>query len=165
MITFKPINSLKRGQIFDLLTRCYHDLANKYDTKNRDKYIESWHQSDKNAFDNPKTIGKCVLVSHLDNKPIGFVSYDPRNFPDYGIVGQNCVLPEYQGKGYGKLQLEELLKIFKDAGCSKAVVSTGDNDFFIPAQKMYESLGFKETGKNFNEKWGFEEIEYEKTLD
>lgn len=165
MLTFKPLSSLKRGQLFEMLMKSYKDLIEKYDTKNKDKYIESWEQSDKSAFDNPETVGRCVLVTHLDDKAVGFTSWDPRNFPEYGIVGQNCVLPEYQGKGYGKMQIEQLLKIFREAKCKKAVVSTGDCDFFIPAQKMYQRLGFKEIKRIFNEKWGSMEVEYEKELD
>jgi len=164
MLTFKPLSSLKPGQLFEMLESSYRDLIEKYDVKNKDKYLESWQQSDRNAFNNLETIGKCVLVTHVDNKPVGFFSWDPRNFPEYGVVGQNCVLPENKGKGYGKMQIEELLKIFKKAKCKKALVSTGGSEFFLPAQRMYERLGFVETGKHLNEKWGFNEIDYEKEL-
>lgn len=164
MLTFRPLSSLKSGHLFEMLVSSYRDLIEKYDAKNKEKYLESWKQSDRDAFDNMETIGKCVLISYLEDKPIGFFSWDPRNLPEYGIVGQNCVLPEYKDKGYGKMQIEELLKIFRNAKCKKALVSTGDNEFFIPAQKMYQSLGFIEIGKRLNEKWGFNEIEYEKTI-
>jgi ribosomal protein S18 acetylase RimI-like enzyme len=45
-----------------------------------------------------------------------------------------------KGKGYGKRQIEELLRIFKQEGCKRAKVSTSDNDFFIPARRMYERI-------------------------
>jgi ribosomal protein S18 acetylase RimI-like enzyme len=164
MITFKPLSTLKPGQLFEILTTSYRELIEKYDPINKEKYLADWQQSDKDAFDYPETIGKCVLVSYVDNQPVGFVSYDPRNFPNFGIVGQNCVLPKFRGHSFGKIQIEKLLEIFKDGKCVKALVSTGANDFFIPAQKMYKSLGFIETGRHLNEKWGFTEIEYQKEL-
>lgn len=165
MITFKTLSSLDLGQIYEMLKDSYQDLIEKYDSKNKEKYLESWKQADKDVFDNPNTIGKCIFVTYADNELVGFASWDPRHFPEYGIVGQNCVLPKHKGKGYGKMQIEELLKIFKEAKCKKALVSTGDSDFFIPAQKMYQSVGFKETKRFLNQKWGFNEIEYEKSLD
>ena len=72
MLTFKPLTSLKRGQLFEMLASSYQDLADKYDPKNKEKYIKSWQQADSDAFDNPKTIGKCILITHLGNEPIGF---------------------------------------------------------------------------------------------
>jgi GNAT superfamily N-acetyltransferase len=165
MIAFKPINSLERGQIFEMLIDSYRDLVDTFDTKNRDQYLESWQRFDASVFDNPETIGKCVMISWIDDKPVGFISYDPRNFPAYRVVGQNCIQSGYKGKGYGKSQIEELLRIFKQAGCKRAKVSTGDNDFFTPARRMYERFGFEEIGRQFNEKWGYVEIEYEKQLE
>ena len=35
----------------------------------------------------------------------GFGSWDPRQAPDYGIIGHNCVLPEFRGEGLGKQQI------------------------------------------------------------
>lgn len=164
MLTFKSLSSLKPGQLFEMLASSYCDLIEKYDPQNKEEYLKSWKQADKDAFDNPNTIGKCIFVTYADKELVGFASWDPRHFPDYGIVGQNCVLHKNKGKGYGKMQIEELLRIFKEAKCKKALVSTGDSNFFISAQKMYQSVGFKETKRFLNQKWGFNEIEYEKIL-
>lgn len=164
MISFASIKSIKQGQLFEMLNASYKDLIETFDRKNKEKYLESWGQFDKNTFDNADIIGKCLFVSRLDNKLVGFASYDPRHFPNYGIIGQNCVLPEFKRKGYGKLQIQELLRIFNKAHCLKAFVTTGDNDFFIPAQNMYKSLGFKETTRQRNIKWGFKEIKYQLLL-
>lgn len=164
MITFKTLSSLNRGQIYEMLKDSYQDLIEKYDSQNVEKYLGSWEQADKDAFNNANTIGKYLFVTFIDNELVGFASWDPRHFPEYGIIGQNCVLTKHKGKGFGKLQIEELLRIFKKAECEKALVSTSDNDFFIPAQKMYQSVGFKETKRLLNQEWGFDDIEYEKKL-
>ncbi len=98
------------------------------------------------------------------NDLVGFISFDLRNFPEYGIVGQNCVLSKHKGKGYGKAQLTYLLDYFKSKNCKKVLVSTGDNTFFLPAQKMYLREGFAEIKKEINEKFGYGEIFLEKIL-
>ncbi len=163
-ISFKPLSSLQSGQLFEMLADSYIDLIEKDDVRNRDKYIESWAQMDRKAFDSTEPMGKYILVTHLDGKSIGFASYDPRYFPQYGIIGQNCIRSEFKGKGYGRIQIEEILKLFKLAGCHKVIVSTGNINFFIPAQKMYKSLGFEEIGRQLNQVWGYQEIKYEMLL-
>jgi len=74
-------------------------------------------------------------------------SYDPRQGPERGIIGYNCVVPEHQRKGIGCLQIQEILRIFRDKGFAKACVTTGDDDFFVPAQRMYEACGFVRMGQ------------------
>jgi hypothetical protein len=41
------------------------------------------------AFNNPLTIGKCGAVPFVGDSPIGFVSWDPRNHPEFVIVLKN----------------------------------------------------------------------------
>lgn len=162
MLKFNSISSCQKGQLFQIIYESYKDFVAN-DLKNKDKYLENWQKFDDDAFNNPK-IGKCVLVSFLNNNPIGLVSYDPRNFPEFGIIGQNCILPKFQKKGYGKKQIEEVLRIFKQNVCKKAKVTTANLDFFLPAQKMYLSLGFKETERHLNPDFGYKIIECEKAL-
>lgn len=69
-------------------------------------------------------------------------SYDPREEPERGIVGWNCILPGHRGKGYGRAQIEEILRIFRSRGIRKAFVITLDADLYVPAQRMYEACGF-----------------------
>lgn len=157
MIEFTSLNQYKQGLLFNLLSESYKEFPFK------DKYLNDWKQFDEEAFSNPK-IGKCVLVTCLDDKPIGFVSYDPRNFPEFAIIGHNCILPAYQGKGYGRMQIEELLKRLKKLNFEKIQVATGDHPFFSSAQKMYLDCGFKETKRIAGNKQDIGKIYYEKDL-
>lgn len=59
---FSPISILNRGSLFKILKASYSDLINKYDAKNKNKYLESWKRLDDNAFNNSK-IGECVNVT------------------------------------------------------------------------------------------------------
>ena len=79
----------------------------------------------------------------MNGNAIGHISWDPRNNPDYVIIGHNCILSEYKGCGYGKEQLRDAIARIKKSGTQKAVVTT--NGILIPAQKNYESVGFKKT--------------------
>lgn len=142
MLTFSSISKLKPGGLAVIINKSYAALLETASGCWQQEK-KKWDNFDQNAFANP-VIGKCVFVTCLNNKPIGFASYDPRPWPEYGEIGQNCILPEYQGKGYGKQQIAQILKIFKENSVKKAVVTTSEHPFFISAQKLYQSLGFKE---------------------
>ena len=73
--------------------------------------------------------------------------WDPRNFP-VAIIGHNCIKTIYKGNGFGKKQLSIALVKLKGKGFQKVTVSTGLLEFFIPAQKMYESVGFYEINRD-----------------
>ncbi|MBN1618912.1 GNAT family N-acetyltransferase [Candidatus Dojkabacteria bacterium] len=163
-LEFKGIESIKRGDIFSILKKSYKDLYTIHDPSNKKLYFSSWLNTDSSSFDNPTTIGKFIFTSFLDSQFVGFISFDPRKFPIYGTIGQNCIDPEYKVNGYGKLQLQYLLDYFKDKGVKKALVSTGESSFFLPARRMYESVGFKMIRIDRNITFGGNEIFYEKTL-
>ena len=69
----KPLLSLERGQIYNLLERSYNGW------QEAEKWKKDWHAYDNDVFDNPSTIGKCGAVTFVSDTPIGFVSWDPRN--------------------------------------------------------------------------------------
>lgn len=163
-LQFRGLESIDRGDLYKLLKESYRNLYEKYDKENKHNYLTSWSKNDSIMFDNPKTRGKCIFVSFLNEDLVGFISFDPRSFPEFAIIGQNCIHPKYKGMGYGKQQLSYLLDYFKTQGVKKAKVSTGENKFFIPAQKMYLGAGFKQTKKESNQQYGYNEIYYEKQL-
>lgn len=162
ILTFNSISSFKEGDLFNILYGSYKGLLAQ-NIKNKEKYIDNWKKFDSDSFKNPK-IGRCVFISCLNNKPIGLLSYDPRHFPEYGLIGHNCILPNFRKHGYGKKQIAYLLKIFAKNHCKKVKVETGSIEFFLPAQKMYQSLGFKEVSRHFDKIRGCDVIEYEKKL-
>ena len=43
------------------------------------------------------------FVTVVDGEPVGHISWDPRNCPEYVEIGHNCILTKYKGKGYGKI--------------------------------------------------------------
>lgn len=143
VLTFEPLSAFSPGELADILGRSYAALVEEEpDLWGRER--EKWADFDRRAFAHPETIGRCVFVSRHGSETVGLGSYDPRPGPDRGIVGQNCVLPDCRGRGFGSRQVLEILKRFVDIGIRAARVTTSGHPFFAPALKMYGGLGFRE---------------------
>lgn len=70
------------------------------------------------------------------------------------------VMPEYQGKGYGRLLLEHAIAYAREQQYNKICLDTRKQ--FLAAQHLYRSCGFQETEKyNDNER---AELYFELTL-
>lgn len=135
------------GIIASLLKQSYVELTES-EPKNWRSEVENWEQSDHNVFKNPTTSGACTFLSWVDINLVGFFCFDPRERPAYGVIGHNCILPEFRGRGYGKQQIHEIIRQFRDIGIKSARVSTNDHPFFIPAQRMYAACGFREVKRS-----------------
>jgi GNAT superfamily N-acetyltransferase len=143
LLTFRPVTRYKAGILARLLHQCYAKILS---TEPRYWQAEeaSWLQFDREVFENPDSVGRCVFITCLGEEAIGFGSFDPRQRPELGIIGHNCILPHYQGHRYGKRQILEILARFRQMGIQRAEVTTSEHPFFIPAQKMYLECGFQE---------------------
>jgi GNAT superfamily N-acetyltransferase len=142
MIDFKTIDNFKHGLIQSILKKSYAKFIDCF-PNDKERFYEQWEQEDRDAFSNPHTIGKYLFFACLKDFPIGYCSWDERQNP-VGIIGQNCILPEYQGQGYGRKQIELIINIFNDKNFNEIRVITGEHEFFIPAQRIYKNYGFKE---------------------
>ncbi len=162
-LTFEPITSHKPGIIERLLAESFAGMATT--EAEQEKCRLKWREADRETFENPETVGQCTFVTCLGGEPIGAGSFDPRGAPEVGMIGINCILPAYCGRGFGKQQLQEILWRLQALGIRKAVVTTGEHAFFAPAQRMYLSCGFHET-RRFQkyEQFQWQVIEYEKEL-
>lgn len=145
-IEFTPVAAHKPGTIATILARSYEPLI--ADGRLSAIFPSSkWPAFDGHVFDNLDTFGRCVFVTCVDGDPVGFASWDPRGGPAYGVIGHNCILPERRGRGFGKLQIGEVLRRLRAANFRRAIVTTGDDPFFLPAQRMYKACGFVETAR------------------
>jgi GNAT superfamily N-acetyltransferase len=104
----------------------------------------SWKQFDKDVHDFPDGIGSSGFGTLLGMNMVGFISWDPRQYPFHVIIGHNCVLPKYRNQGIGKHQITCALNNFQKDGFQYAKVSTKRDRFFTHARQMYESCGFVE---------------------
>lgn len=142
-LTFEPIPGHAPGVILCLLRAAYAGML-QYDPDFIHKWEPGWKEYDDEIFKYPDTIGKAGFISYAGSDIVGFSSWDPRQWP-IGIIGHNCILPEFRDRGYGKQQIKETIKRFQAGFCTKAVVTTSDHPFFLPARRIYESYGFRET--------------------
>jgi GNAT superfamily N-acetyltransferase len=147
MIEFKKFGKYHEGIIFSLLSRSYQAYF-QYDPKIEAVWKQAWAEYDQSVFENPETVGASGFISSIGGCVIGFASWDPRQYP-CGVIGHNCVLPKFRGKGYGVAQVKEVLRILKGSGFREVEVTTGAHEFFQPAQKVYKACGFEELERGF----------------
>lgn len=143
-ISFKKFSEFPRGTMYDILRDAY-----SFDTRNIEIWNDNWLESDAFFYDNPEIADKYGLVTCLDDYPIGFVTWDPRNVPEYVEIGHNGIRSAYKGNGYGRLQLQEAIRrISAYDGLKKIIVCT-NSDFVAP--RNYESVGFKLYDRKVND--------------
>jgi len=147
-LSFAPASDFPPGTLADIIGRSYAGLLAQGPDAWKDER-RKWEDFDRDAYAYPDTVAQCVFVTRLGDEPVGLASFDPRPGPAYGIVGQNCVLPEFRGHGYGKLQVLEVLRRLGDRGLKAARVTTSGHPFFAPALRMYRSLGFKDIRRRY----------------
>lgn len=159
-IRYKQIREFEKGTLFRLLEAAY-----AYDDRFEKYFNDSWRACDDFFYEHLNIADKCCFIMTVDDLPIGFVCWDPRNIPEYVEVGHNCIVPEFKGKKLGKIQLLEALERIKKNHVKRITVTT--NVALIPAQKNYESLGFEFVRKRINDtetKFSGDYIDYEMIL-
>lgn len=148
----------------EILTRC--DNVNNLDFKifkgNRDESLRCKLQN--TIFYNSKRIPLTIedikydltqdysirnggLFLYYNNKPIGYgqIIYDKRK---YHIVNFG-IIPEYRGKGYGKILLNKLCSLARNLNTNELYLKVDANNRV--AINLYESFGFKIIKKYY--KW------------
>ena len=157
MIEFKKISESQRGTLYNQLVDAY-----SFNDECKKTWDTSWKEYDGYFYDNLDIVDKYAFVTVLDGEAIGHISWDPRHKPDYVEIGHNCIVTKYKGKGYGHKQLEEAIRRIKEYDNLKKIIVT-TNELFIPAQRNYESVGFKKIGEKENKETPFsgKYIDYE----
>jgi GNAT superfamily N-acetyltransferase len=165
ILRYEPIHGRQRGLLAAMLAQSYASLL-RTDPDLWRPEEEKWDQFDRDVFDRPDAVGACVFLSSVGTRLVGFGSYDPRGAPEFGRVGHNCILPEFRGRGFGKLQVQEILRRLSARGIRVARVSTLSGAGHVPAQRMYLGCGFRETTRRpWDRDPGQAVIEYERALD
>ncbi len=134
-LVLTPAVGYPPGTVLDLLWRSYVSLGSIDVRRTLDEFEREIQQ-------NPDTVGACTYVSCLGGQPVGMVSWDPRQAPK-AVLGHNCILPEFQGRGLGRRQIQEALRLLRESGMKTVEVRTGADAFFEPARRMYEACGFR----------------------
>lgn len=79
-------------------------------------------------------------VAVEDDKIVGVTIVQRRGTTTTWVVGTVGVLPEYRRRGIARANLEKSLELMKQRGATKTWLGVINGN--IPAQRLYESLGF-----------------------
>lgn len=166
MLVFKSLLNYPKGTLEALLIEAYSHF-HEYYPEYLEENLKSFHACDTFFYENPQIGESCSFVSEYEDQIAGMCCWDPREKP-MAIIGHNCIRPKLRGKGLGVYQMRMALNHLKNKGFTKAKVSTGIMDFFVPAQRMYEAAGFKEISRDnpqkSNEPTLYDNIYYEMEL-
>ncbi len=146
MLVFKSLLNYPKGTLESILIESYSPFHERY-PEYIEENLKSFNDCDTFFYENPEIGENCSFVSEYEGVIAGMCCWDPRENPIV-IIGHNCILPKLRGKGLGTYQMGMALNHLKDKGFTKAKVSTGIMDYYIPAQKMYEAVGFKEISRD-----------------
>lgn len=145
-IEFKSFSNFSRGILYKQLVDSY-----SFDSKWQEYFDKDWKDYDEFFYDNLQFTNNCGFVTIMNGEPIGHISWDPRNLPEYVAIGHNCIASKYKGYGYGKRQLQEAIdRIRQYDGLKKIIVGTNSN---LIAPHNYESVGFKLCQRRKNESY------------
>ena len=135
IITFKPD---MQQSVDDFFSKCFSAVGIPYSPMDRHADIanvEQYYMQDGCfwcLFDNQTLVGTVALRTiDLDNKVVE--------------LKRMFVLPEYQGKGYGRLLLNYAIAYAREQQYNKICLDTRKQ--FSAAQHLYRSSGFQETEK------------------
>ena len=85
-----------------------------------------------------------LIAKDCHGQVMGFVTFSFDKISGIGEIGNNAVLPEFQGRGIGKQLYKNALNILRERGAVYATVSTGyDDSGHAKARAAYEKAGFK----------------------
>ena len=160
MIEFKKISEFPKGTLYNQLVDAY-----SFNGECKKNWDNMWKEYDDFFYSNLDIADKYGFIMVLDGKAIGHISWNPRNRPNYVIIGHNCILTKYKGYGYGKLELQEAIRRIKEYDDLKKIIVT-TNEITVPAQKNYESVGFIKVRERINNETPFSGnyIDYEMIL-
>lgn len=92
-----------------------------------------------------------IYIAWLNGEPVGTFSllFIPMilHYSKSAVIDAVIVTSTYRNQGIGKAMMHEALKLSREAGCYKAMLSS--NLKRTNAHQFYESLGFKQHGWSF----------------
>jgi GNAT superfamily N-acetyltransferase len=128
LLAWQPIYEYRRQQMGEVLFD--HLFCNWRENKTRE--IRDLCEKHPGQF----------IVIEMDDTIQGFATFllDPEK--SLGIIGNNAVHPNVQGRGFGKLLHHTLLKEFRERGLKYAQVLTGLDPAHDAARGSYMKAGF-----------------------
>ena len=102
-----------------------------------------WRKSQKEAVEATcRNEAYTTWTAEMDEKIIGFISYEINDKSMSGEVQMIAVHPDYQNRGLGTELNEFALRKFAENGMKLAVLGTGGDAGHAPARRSYEKAGY-----------------------
>ena len=124
-----------REILIELFVLAYEDVRAQQFGDILERIWDEWEADLRQEIDIKK-----VIIAEIDDVAVGFSSYKLNHATRIGTVDDNAVLPAYRGIG-GQL-LARVLEIIEAAGMEFAQVSTGLEEPYASARRMYERQDF-----------------------
>lgn len=141
---YKPEDVDSVAAIADLAWRGIHDSYRNifgpelHDTIFPDADMRKGKEMRRFCQERPASVWVCQVGEQV----VGFISFVLERDKGIGTISNNGLLPEYVGRGLGRLMYEAVLGHFREAGMRHAHVQTGLDEGHAPARRAYKRLGF-----------------------
>lgn len=139
-VQFRAFKTIDRGKISHIVHHCFDEL------KTQSWADASWwrelEEHEEYVLEDPIASRHCWIAS-LDNKDLGFGSYDPKFAKDTAFLSYVGILPEHQRKGFGKQLLQFLIQQMREDRSSRVLTTLHMHPFFLPAYYTFQSLKFE----------------------
>lgn len=156
-VEFRDVSSLQAGSLEGLLKACsvVPSIGGAAAVR---RWQDELHRIERDV--NGKTLRDGgAFVTYLGDTPIGYGSPHLTESPTLGVVGYNCIMPEFRCRGYGRMQLLEIVRRLKARAAESIEATTSLHPFFLPARRMYVACGFKES-RTRTAGHGFQLVDY-----
>jgi ribosomal protein S18 acetylase RimI-like enzyme len=131
-----PLVEVKAHEVAECL---YQSFKNSQDRYFKDLSSEEVTEDYKRRIDSSTSINQCSIVITDGSKIIGFGLVKDREYDTH--LDLICVHPKYQGKGYSKIILRQIITSLKNQGIKSLTV--GVDTVNSVALSLYEKIGFK----------------------
>lgn len=108
----------------------------------QDKFVApNWYSILEAMFD-----GFNSRAIYADEEMVGYTMFGLDDETGSQWIARLMIAKDHQGKGYGRAAMQQLIQYFRDLpNCTEVFISFEPENH--PAQKLYSSLGFEDTGR------------------
>ncbi len=148
-VTIRPARAEDGERIADIAELAWESLMEPYrhilDPDLFERRLGDWRSRKRAAVkQHLQQHPEWVIVAELDGQVVGFATYILHQDSGIGEIGNNAVLPQYQGHGIGGRMYEVIMQRFRESGMAWAHVFTWLDEGHARARRAYEKAGFEQ---------------------
>lgn len=118
-------------------------------------FVKSKHDSDKTLYEVMKDFSNSDVfrifeILNEEKTCVGIITAFPYKDPNTLSLGIMYILPEHRRKGLGKMMVELFIDYAKEKGFNSIYTKTWSSN--VSSNKIFNDLGFKEIGREENDR-------------